>query len=195
MSQSPYDGPNGQYPQHEPTYPAAPAGPAPYAGADRSPTGPWVPHGQPAPYGGPGGPAQQGHAPGGFGTDPHRRPGMVTAAAVLAFVGGGIYILGGLAALVGGSLVAVGGLFTVIAVVLLVIGGILIWGGVAALSGRDARILTIAVGAGIVLNLISLIGDFEARSLTGFVIPGLVLYFLLNAQSRAWFDRVGAKHL
>ena len=187
--QQPPGGAGSGYPQQQPVYP--PSQPAPPAYGQQPGYGQQPAYGQ-QPYGQP----VQGHGqmpPAPYGA-PDRRPGMVTAAAVLAFVAGGIYILGGLGAIVGGTMVDMGGLFTLIAIVLLAVGGVLIWGGVAALGGRDARILTIAVAAGIVLNLITLIGDFEARSIGGFVLPGLVLYFLLNSQSRAWFDRVGAKH-
>ena len=197
MSQPPYDGPSNQYPQQDPTYPSQPPGPAPYAqpgAAAGQPYGSPPPYGTQQPYGSPQPYGQMPPAPAGFGTDTAKRPGTVTAAAVLAFVIGGIYVIGGLIAVFGGAAAGLSGFFTLIAVVLLAVGGLLIWGGIATLNGKDARILTIAIGVGIVLNLISLLGNFEGRSLAGFVIPGLILYFLLNAAAKAWFDRVGAKH-
>jgi hypothetical protein len=131
---------------------------------------------------------------GSFGTPPDRRPGMVTAAAVLAFIVGGLSILGGLLVLTASSLVGVSGIGTAATVVSFVVAAVVIWGGVQALNGKDARILTIAAAILILLNLITLIDNFAAIGLISFVIPILVLFFLLNPQSKAWFDRVGAKH-
>lgn len=185
----PYGAPQGStpYPQQQPSYPASPP--------DQ--------YGQPQQYGQQGGYPQQGGdlqgygpmppAPaGGYGPNPAKRPGMVTAAAVLAFVVGGLSLLVGL---VGISLLSgLSGFFAILFVLLLVLAAVEIWGGVQVLTGRDARILTIAAGVSILFNVISLINSFTASNLTGMIIPALILYFLLNPQSKAWFDRVGAKH-
>ncbi len=173
MTQPPYDGPNSRYPQHAPTYPTPQAGPAPY--------GP-----PPQPYG------QMPPAPAGYRTDTAKRPGTVTAAAVMAFVTGGLTLLLGLVGL--SAFGGLNGFSGLLFVLVLVVAAAEIWGGIQLLNGKDARILTVAAGAGIVLSLLSLIGAFQGRSLLSFVIPGLILYFLLSAPAKAWFDQVGVKH-
>ncbi len=99
------------------------------------------------------------------------RPGMVTAAAVLAFVWGGLGILFGLLGLAAGSVLssatsavcndatldrdtvtacnAAGGLGSFLIIVTIgtiVIAGLMIWGGVVALNGKNGQILVIACG-------------------------------------------------
>lgn len=186
MSHLPHN-PNDQYPQQQPTYPATTPGP----GYDAQP-----------PYGQPGGSLQPGYgqmppAPtAGYGTDPAKRPGMVTAAAVLAFVVGGLTLLGSLIVFgLSGSLDIPGyGFLKFLAAVQIALGAALIWGGVQAMNGRDARILVVTAAASIVLQLISMVIYFQANSVFGFVIPVLIIVFLLNQNSKAWLDRKGARH-
>jgi hypothetical protein len=147
------------------------------------------------------------------------RPGMVTAAAVLAFVWGGLGILFGLLGLLAGSVLtsatsavcddatldrdtvtacnAAGGLGTFLIIVTLgtiVIAGLMIWGGVVALNGKNGQILVIACGVYAVLAILSVIASgFGFTYLLGFVIPALIVVFLLNAQSKAWFKAKGGK--
>ena len=188
--QQPYQA--GQYPAADPYGPSAnPAYPAPGA------------FGQPA-YGAPAGAA---------------RPGMVTAAAVLAFIWGGLGILFGLIGLAAGSVLssatsavcadntldrntaaacdAAGGLGTFLIIVTtgtIVIAGLMIWGGVVAINGKNGQILVVACGVYALLAILSVIGSgFGFAYLLGFVIPVLIVVFLLNAQSKAWFKATGGK--
>ncbi|MEO5833118.1 MAG: hypothetical protein ABIR83_07070 [Nakamurella sp.] len=212
MTVPPQNGPNDPHgaPQGSPSYPPPqPAQPASRPGYPTSqpsyptiqpgyPTNQPGQYGRPAPYGQQGGHLQPeyGQMPpapaGGYGQDPATRPGMVTAAAVLAFVVGGLGLLLGLVGI--GLVSGLSGFFSFLFVLVLIVAAVEIWGGVQVINGKDARTLTIAAGLGIVLNLIALLGAFAGRSLLSFVIPGLILYFLLNPQSRSWFDRVGVKH-
>ena len=147
------------------------------------------------------------------------RPGMVTAAAVLAFVWGGLGILFGLIGLAAGSVLssaasavcndstldrdtaaaceAAGGLGTFLIIVTaatIVIAGLMIWGGVVALNGKNGQILVIACGVYALLAVLSVFASgFGFTYLLGFVIPVLIVVFLLNAQSRAWFKVKGGK--
>jgi len=147
------------------------------------------------------------------------RPGMVTAAAVLAFVWGGLGILFGLLGLAAGSLLtsatsvvcddstldrdtavactAAGGLGTFLIIVTIgtiVIAGLMIWGGVVALNGKNGQILVVACGVYALLAIVSAISSgFGFAYLLGFVIPVLIVVFLLNAQSKAWFKAKGGK--
>jgi hypothetical protein len=187
--QQPGDHQQGQYPAPNAyrQYPAAPPGyPAPNA------------------YGAPVGSA---------------RPGMVTAAAVLAFVWGGLGILFGLLGLAAGSVLssatsavcndatldrdtvtacnAAGGLgsfLIIVTICTIVIAGLMIWGGVVALNGKNGQILVIACGIYAALAILSVIASsFGFTYLLGFVIPALIVVFLLNAQSKAWFKAKGGK--
>ena len=190
--QDPYGG--SSYPQQPPQQPSYPAPGQPPQGY---PPQPGSPGSQPG-YGQQPGYPQPGYGqmppppPGSFGAPTGARPGMVTAAAVLAFVVGGLGLILGLFALslFGG----LSGFIALISILVLVVAAVEIWGGVQVINGKDARILTIAAAVALLLNLISLISSFDVRSLLSFVIPGLILYFLLTPASKAWFDSKGAKH-
>jgi hypothetical protein len=147
------------------------------------------------------------------------RPGMVTAAAILAFVWGGLGILFGTIGLFAGSVLssatssvcdseyitssdsaacnAASGVSTLLIIItlgLIVIAALMIWGGVVALSGKNGQILVIACGVYAVLALVSVISfGFEFTSLLGFVIPVLILVFMFNSETRAWFRAKGGK--
>ena len=70
----------------------------------------------------------------------------------------------------------------------------MIWGGVVAMNGKNGQILVVACGVYALLAILSVIGSgFGFAYLLGFVIPVLIVVFLLNAQSRAWFRAVGGK--
>lgn len=74
----------------------------------------------------------------------------------------------------------------------LVLAALYIWGGVAALGGKDGRILVIACSASIVLNLIIMASyTFSASSLSGLVLPILILAFMVQAQCREYFRANG----
>lgn len=202
----PSAGPAGQYPPpgqydqsgyQQPGYPPAPQYAAPQYGAPAYPTGP-------AGYGAP------------VGTV---RPGMVTAAAVLAFIWGGLGILFGLIGLAFGSIlssasnavcnsssldvdtasacntVSGAGTFLIIVTIgTIIVAGLMIWGGVVALNGKNGQILVIACAVYAALALLSIFASsFGFTSLLGFVIPVLIVVFLLNSQSKTWFKARGGK--
>ncbi len=161
-------------------------------------------YGQPA-QPGYGQPAQPGYGaqggypsapPTGYGAAaPQNRPGMVTAAAVLAFVSGGLGLLGNLLAfsLIGSF--GVPGFLVVLAVVGLLLSIGLIYGGLLTLQGKSFVILLVLAGAAILLNLISMITYFQVTSLLSFVIPVLIIIFLMNPQSKAWIKSRGGATL
>jgi hypothetical protein len=148
------------------------------------------------------------------------RPGMVTAAAVLSFIWGGFSIIGSIISLAAGSFVSglgnvcdsladqvddatglachttrsAGGLLIVLGIVLIIAAALLIWGGVVALSGKNAKISVIAGGLLILAQIISLIasgGAAIAFAIFGIVVPVLIVAFLLNGTSKAWFNAKG----
>jgi uncharacterized RDD family membrane protein YckC len=127
---------------------APPRQPPPAYGASPPYGAPQQPHGSPpayatSPYNVPG-PAYGTQLRGGYGTA--RRPGTVTAAAVIAFVMAALNIAAGLHSIYNvfhydpltGALRAV---LYISGVVGLVFAGLFIWGGVAALKGRTSKIL------------------------------------------------------
>lgn len=133
--------------------------------------------------------------PPGYGAAPQNRPGMVTAAAVLAFVSGGLGLLGNLLAfsLIGSF--GVPGFLVVLAIVGLLLSIGLIYGGLLTLQGKSFVILLVLAGAAILLNLISMITYFQITSLLSFVIPVLIIIFLMNPQSKAWIKSRGGATL
>ena len=148
------------------------------------------------------------------------RPGMVTAAAVLAFVWGGLGILFSIFGLLAGSILttastavctsqtyydadtaaacrsvnSVGGWLIAITIGTIVVAALMIAGGVTALNGKNGQILVIACAVYAILAILSIIlSGFGFTFLLGFVIPVLIVVFLLNTQSRAWFRSVGGR--
>jgi hypothetical protein len=145
---------------------------------------------------------------------------MVTAAAVLSFIWGGFSIIGSLISLAAGSFVSsvgsacdsiadqidaatgaactatssLGGVLIIIGIVLIVAAALLIWGGVVALSGKNSKICVIAGGLLILAQIISLIasgGASIAFGIFGIVVPVLIIVFLMNGTSKAWFQAKG----
>jgi hypothetical protein len=121
------------------------------------------------------------------------RPGMVTGAAVIAFIIGGLTILFDLIAFTFLSSIGAAGIYTVILILSIATGALMIWGGVQALPGKDGRILVIAAGLAIVLNLIAMIIYFSASSLISMILPILIIIFMVNPQSKSWIQSRGGK--
>lgn len=164
-------------------------------------------------------PQQQAYAgvPAGYGPIAPARPGMVTAAAVLCFIWGGLAIIGALISMLGGAVVSSvgaacnsvgnldsatsaacddvagsGGLLIFIGIALMVVAGLLIWGGVVALSGKNGKVSVIACGILIILEIVMMIaGGGATFSIVGIIVPVLIIVFLLNTGSRNWFRARG----
>lgn len=178
-------------------------------------------YGQPAYAQVPGYPPTAYGAPGSGAPAPAARPGMVTAAAVLAFVWGAFAIIGGLVIVAASSIVSsaanycnslsdangtagcntvtgYSSFFKVVTAALILVAILLIWGGVVALTGKNGQILVIGAGVYLLLDLISVIvsvsgNNFASSGLLGIVAPVLILVFMLNSASKAWFKSKGAK--
>lgn len=194
----------------------------PSGGFQQPYTGQQPGYGQPPGYGQQYPPAQYAAGYPGYGQPAKSaRPGMVTAAAVLAFVWGGLGILFSIFGLLAGSILStassavcnptntfydadtaeacdavsgVGGFLIAITIATIVIAALMIAGGVTALSGKNGQILVVACAVYAILAIASvIISGFGFAYLLGFVIPVLILVFLLNGQSRAWFRSVGGK--
>ncbi len=132
---------------------------------------------------------------------PPEPPGLVRAAAVLAFVQGGLILLGGIGTLSGSQgLRDVGlranfatGSLTVMGAMALVAGALFIGGGVQLFHQRStllvvAAALSIALSAWWILQF-DFFGLILVWSLTLMVLPILCLTFVLGADGRAWTKR------
>jgi hypothetical protein len=119
------------------------------------------------------------------------RPVQVTAAAVLAFVVGGLSLLGALLLLVtGGSLAFLGGfgaLVIVFALLSAVVGAAFLYSGLLAFQGRNAQFLAVVAGVSLALQVVSLISTFGVSGILSILVSGAILFLLLQPQSRTWF--------
>lgn len=149
---------------------------------------------------------QSGYGPQGYDPAPSwsggppagsERPGMVTAAAVIGIVIGGLGVLG---------LFSIGALFAFSAVLgligLLSLGAAaaLLVGGIQTLQGKSPRLLLLGSYASIGLQLLQLVWasvsgyGFLFFGLIGLVLPGLVVFLLLNPQSKQHFASRGISY-
>lgn len=122
--------------------------------------------------------------PGGAGSP--ARPQMVTAAAVLLFIGGGLGLLAGLLAVTGGGILggSLGGLAIVLGLISLAVGGLEIYAGVQVLALKEqGRMLGLALaGIGALLSLVQ-IGASPGSSIIGIAINGFIIYALVTNAS------------
>jgi hypothetical protein len=109
------------------------------------------------------------------------RPPMVTAAAVLFFIFGGLGVLLGLVFLLGSTL---SGIFTIIGVILLLISATQIYAGVLIMGGQErGRMLGIILaGIGALLQVIS-IAKTPAFSIVYLLVYGFIIYALVQNAS------------
>jgi VIT1/CCC1 family predicted Fe2+/Mn2+ transporter len=137
------------------------------------------------------------HASG--GGDSVRRPGSVTAAAVLAFIIGGLGSLGYLVVLA--SVAAASANWTT--PVLVVLGAVLlvglslsvmtVWGGVSAMRGRGRKLLETAAWITLTLSLLGLVGYLISSDVSGAVstvvqmVPVMAIVALLQRPSSIEF--------
>jgi hypothetical protein len=180
-------------PGSDPNYPqgGAPQG-QPGWGTPQQPAGGYnpAPGGyNPAPY--------PGNAPAGYGAPAGSRPGMVTAAGIIGIVWGALGLLFGLLAL--GLLFAFGALLGLFALISVVISAALIWAGVQVIQGKSPRLLLIISYVAIAINLITMIiGITQGASifsyLLGFIIPGVIVFLLLNSQSKQYYASRGISY-
>lgn len=116
--------------------------------------------------------------------EPRARPGVVTAAAVLMLIGGGLSILTGILLLSGVGVAAgrsVGALFVLVGLITLAVGALQVYAGIKVLdlreSGRVLGIVLAAVAA--FLNLLAL-GRASSGSVIGLAVDAFILYALIT---------------
>lgn len=165
-----------------------------------------APQGQPG-WGAPQGPGQgydpapsYSAPPAGYGAAA-QRPAQVTAAAIIGIVIGGIGTLFGLIGLfaigvIFGYNVILGLLYLVsiaTAVVVLV-------GGIQAIQGKSPRLLLLGSYASIGVQLLYLIFSiasgygFSFSALIGFVLPGIIVFLLLQPQAKQYYASRGISY-
>jgi hypothetical protein len=136
-------------------------------------------------------------APAGQGAPTGRRPGMVTAAGVVGIVWGALGLLFGLLAL--SILFAFGALFGLLALVSVVLSAALLWAGIQVIQGKSPRLLLLISYVAIGINLVTMIigiseGAGIAGYLLGFIVPGVIVFLLLNQQSKQYYASQGISY-
>jgi hypothetical protein len=141
---------------------------------------------------------QYSAAPAGYGAPAGaQRPGMVTAAGVIGIVWGALGLLFGLLGLtIAFALGAVYGLLLLISVV---VAAVLLWAGIQVIQGKSPRLLLLVSYAAIGINLLVMIwaitqGATIFSGLLGFILPGVIVFLLMNAQSKQYYQSQGISY-
>jgi hypothetical protein len=153
-----------------------------------------APQGPPQGYGGPT-PAYSGPVgPGGTG----QRPGMVTAAGIIGIVWGALGLLFGLLALTV-AFTLLGAVYGLLVLISVVVSGALLWAGIQVIQGKSPRLLLLISYVAIGVNLVTMIwaatqGVSIFNGLLGFILPGIVVFLLLNQQSKQYYASRGISY-
>jgi hypothetical protein len=130
-------------------------------------------------------------SPAGYGP---QRPGQVTAAAVIGIVIGGLGVLGVFSLGLYFAFDTVLGLLSLLSVVAAVV---LLVGGIQAIQGKFPRLLLLGSYASIAVQLLTLIWallsgyGFVLLGLLGFLMPGLIVFFLMQPQAKQYYASRG----
>jgi hypothetical protein len=177
---------------------------SPTPGSDQNYPQGGAPQGQPG-WGAPPPPPAQGYgapaasysgSPAAYGAA-GQRPGTVTAAGIIGIVWGALGLLFGLLAL--GLAFAIGAFLGLLALISVVVSAALLWAGIQVVQGKSPRLLLLISYAAIAINLITMIiGVAQGLSifsyLLGFIIPGVVVFLLMNAQSKQYYASRGMSY-
>jgi hypothetical protein len=168
----------------------------PQGGAPQGQPGWGAPQQPPAGYNQPayGAPGYDSTPAYGGGPATGRRPGMVTAAGIIGIVWGALGLLFGLLLL--GFAFAVGAFYGLILLISVVVSAALLWAGIQVVQGKSPRLLLLISYVAIGINLLSLIigiaqGGNPLNGILGFVIPGVIVFLLLNPQSKQYYASQG----
>jgi len=83
-------------------------------------------------------------------------------------------------------------LVVVLGIALIVAAGLVIWGGVAALSGKSGKILVVTSGIQVVIQIVWLIETGSiAFGTVGTVVPIGIIVLMVVPASRSWFRALG----
>jgi hypothetical protein len=166
----------------------------PQGGAPQGQPGWNAPQGPDQGYGGPA-PSYTGAAAG-YGSAP-QRPGMVTAAGVIGIVWGALGLIFGLLALT--VAFAFGALFGLLLLISVAVSGALLWAGIQVIQNKSPRLLLLISYVAIGINLLTMIwaitqGASIFTGLLGFVLPGIIVFLLLNPQSKQFYASRGISY-
>ncbi len=166
-----------------------PQGGAPQGQPDWSASQQPTPGYQPAP--------QYSGAPAGYGAPGGQRPGMVTAAGVIGIVWGALGLLFGLLGL--GIAFAVGSIYGLLFLISVVVAAGLLFAGIQVIQGKSPRLLLLISYVAIGINLLTMIWAVTQwatifTGLLGFILPGIVVFLLMNAQSKQYYSARGINY-
>jgi hypothetical protein len=119
---------------------------------------------------------------------------MVTAAGVIGIVWGALGLLFGLLGL--SIAFAVGSIYGLLLLITVVIAAALLYAGIQVIQGKSPRLLLLISYVAIAVNLLTMIwaitqGASVFNGLLGFVLPGVVVFLLLNQQSKQYYAAHG----
>ena len=168
-----------------------------------------------APQGQPGWDAPQNPPPQGYGSAPQgyggpapaysggpdaggQRPGMVTAAGIIGIVWGALGLLLGLLGL-SFAFTLLGPIYGLLLLISVVVSGALLWAGIQVIQNKSPRLLLLISYVAIGINILTMIiGIAQGASifsyLLGFIIPGVVVFLLLNQQSKQYYASRGISY-
>lgn len=138
-------------------------------------------------------PSYSGGPPAGGG----QRPGMVSAAGIIGIVWGALGLLFGLLALA--VVFAIGALLGLLVLISVVLSAALLWAGIQVIQNKSPRLLLLISYVAIGINILTMIiGIAQGASifsyLLGFVIPGVIVFLLLNQQSKQYYASRGISY-
>jgi hypothetical protein len=127
-----------------------------------------------------------------------QRPGMVTAAGIIGIVWGGLGLLLGLLALTV-AFTLLGALYGLLVLLSVAAAAALLWGGIQVMQGKSPRLLLLLSYVAIGINLLTMIwaatqGQSIFSGLLGFIIPGVIVFLLLNPQSKQYYAARGISY-
>jgi hypothetical protein len=138
---------------------------------------------------------QYSAAPAGYGAPAAaQRPGMVTAAGIIGIVWGALGLLFGLLALA--LLFALSAVLGLLALISVAVAAVLLWAGIQVIQGKSPRLLLLISYVAIGINLLTMIFEITQgasifSNLLGFIIPGVIVFLLLNAQTKQYYQSQG----
>jgi hypothetical protein len=168
----------------------------PQGGAPQGQPGWNAPQGPPQGYGGPA--PSYSNAPAGYGAPAGgQRPGMVTAAGIIGIVWGALGLLFGLLALT--LAFAFGPIYGLLVLVSVAVSAALLWAGIQVVQNKSPRLLLLISYVAIGINLLTMIwamteGASIFSGLLGFVLPGIIVFLLLNPQSKQFYASRGISY-
>jgi hypothetical protein len=169
----------------------------PQGGAPQGQPGWGAPQNQPQGYGAPQGYNAPG-SPSGYGPAAGARPGMVTAAAIVAIVWGALGALFGLLALSLAFLL--GALYGLIIILSIALSVALLVAGIFVLQGKSPKLLLlisyIAIGVGVLSLIINFAqsGGNAFSGILGIIIPGVIVALLMQPPAKQYYASRGMSY-